>query len=69
MTRIELSPKQLDALAACPECGCDCVDLKAKLDLAVTALRGFEALYTEIVDGKEAPPDGPILDDPFRGKD
>ncbi len=32
---------------------CDCVDLKAKLHLAVTALRGFEALYTEIIEGKE----------------
>ncbi len=32
---------------------CDCVELKAKLHLAVTALRGFEALYTEIIEGKE----------------
>ncbi len=33
---------------------CDCVELKAKLHLAVAALRKFEALVKEIIDGKGA---------------
>lgn len=31
------------------------VEMKAKLDLAITALRGFEELYTEIIENKEPP--------------